>query len=369
MASVYRPKGRGIYRIEFKDQHGLTRTASSGMKDRRCAEALAAKIEHNAQRLRAGMPADHAEVTGPYLSLYRAGRNWQEFREEYARRVLDGLAPASKIVAEECLDRFERLMKPATVAGITDGMVADFVVALRGLRGRKIGELASPATVNKNLRYLRAALCKARKWGYAAQSPDVTFDKEPRHLPRFITPEHFAAVYEACENATKPAGLPYSPAAWWRGLVVLLYMTGWRIAQALAFRRDALDLTAATVTAFSSAAENRGKRDTLIALHPLAVEHLRPLAGPGQVVFPWPHHRRTLDEERADIQEAAGIALPCRAAHEHTRHCHVYGFHDIRRAFATMNQDLPEPDQAVSSIRNPNLSSPYERRPSHACQP
>ncbi|HKI30938.1 MAG TPA: hypothetical protein VKA46_03660 [Gemmataceae bacterium] len=59
-------------------------------------------------------------------------------------------------------------------------------------------------------------------------------------------------------------------------------------------------------------------------------------------MFPWPHHRRTLDEEWADLQQAAGINLPCRREHEHTRHCHVYGFHDLRRAFATMNADLPE---------------------------
>jgi integrase len=39
----------------------------------------------------------------------------------------------------------------------------------------------------------------------------------------------------------------------------------------------------------------------------------------------------------AVIQEAAGIHLDCADEHKHTRFCHVYGFHDLRRAFATMN--------------------------------
>jgi integrase len=357
--------------MQFVDQFGVTRkNVSTGQKVEQNAKRIANSVEADAERIRAGRPPLDPEVTGPYLSLYRTGRTWEEFVEEYERRYLDGLAPGSRKLARECLDRFRRLMKPKAVNAITADMLADYVVALRRQPGRNQGETASPATVNKNLRHLKAALGLAKEWGYLHAVPRFRFEKEPKHLPRYVTPEHFAAIYRACSQAAKPAGLPYPPANWWRGLILFIYCgTGWRIGQALALRRDSLDLGAgmAAPTAFSTAEDTKGKRDALSALPPIVVEHLHKLAGPGELVFPWPHHRRTLDEEWADVQEAAVIKdeagaelplrLPCRKKHEHTRHCHVYGFHDLRRGFATMNADRLEPLELQQQMQHKTFTT------------
>jgi integrase len=74
MASVYKPAGRHIYKIEFRDQHGRTRTISSGTDDEKIAKSLATKIEEDADRLRVGMAPRHPDETGPYLGLVQFKR-------------------------------------------------------------------------------------------------------------------------------------------------------------------------------------------------------------------------------------------------------------------------------------------------------
>ncbi len=98
------------------------------------------------------------------------------------------------------------------------------------------------------------------------------------------------------------------------------YMTGWRVSEPLALRREDLDLDAGAA----------------ITRH----------------MFPWPHGRKGLWDDFTRIQEAAGIHLDCHEKHEHTRSCHVYGFHDLRRAFATMNAETLSADALQALMRH-----------------
>jgi integrase len=127
-------------------------------------------------------------------------------------------------------------------------------------------------------------------------------------------------------------------------------MTGWRIGDIMALRREDLDLEEAF--AITRAEDNKGNREERVKLHPVVIDHLRQLPVFSPVVFPWNHHRRTLDDEFHRIQEAAGIHLPCRRNHQHTPACHVYGFHDLRRAFATMNADKLTADALQALMRH-----------------
>jgi integrase len=278
----------------------------------------------------------HAELlTGAYAD--KSKRTWADFRTEYEEKVLPGMAARSRPEVLMALDHFERLMKPKRVSAITTATIDSFTAKRRKERGKRKGDTVSPYTVNKDLRHLRAALRKAARWGYLDRHdlPDFDMEREPGRLPRYVIAEHFAAIYAHCDAATQPKGLPFPPADWWRGFLVMAYMTGWRCCELLGLLRDDLDLAAGT--AVTRAAVNKGKRDELVKLHPVVVEHLKKLAGFAPDVLPWPHTRRTHLRQFAMIQEAAGIELPCTADHEHSRFCHVYGFHDLRRAFATMN--------------------------------
>jgi len=84
----------------------------------------------------------------------------------------------------------------------------------------------------------------------------------------------------------------------------------------------------------------------------VVVEHLKALRSFSPLVFPWTRHERQLWTEFATIQVAAGIHLDCSADHEHSDGCHLYGFHDLRRAFATLNAPALSADALQKLMRH-----------------
>jgi integrase len=323
--------------VGWYDPGGKRCSASCGPGERgkRLAEKKRRKIE--------------AELmTGTYQM--HTTRLWDDFMKEYEEKVIPRLAVRSRPEVLTALAHFKRIVKPVRMFAILTQHIDEFIAKRRQEKGKKSGDLISPATVNKDLRHIKAALKKARRWGYIKEVPDFTFERTVKELPTYVTSEHFTAIYQACDKARIPEGLPYTPADWWRALLVFGYMTGWRISDMLFLRRDDLDLD--TGIAITRGDANKGKRDAMVKLHPVVIEHLRKLPGFDPLVFPWNHHRRTLDEEFLAIQTEAGIHLPCRGEHKHTSACHVYGFHDLRRAFATMNADKLTPDALQTLMRH-----------------
>ena len=159
-----------------------------------------------------------------------------------------------------------------------------------------------------------------------------------------ITPEHVQAIYGACDVATMPKGLHCEPAEWWWALLLFALTTGWRIEEILLFRRDDLDFGTGAI--LTRAADNKAGRNDMDHLPPVALDHVKDVVDFGPVVFCWPHNELTLWVEFHRIQEAAGIRLPCPDAgrHQCTPTCHVYGFHALRRGYATLNADtMPAP--------------------------
>ena len=305
------------YYVGFYDPEGKKRCESCGPgpEGRKNAEKIKRKRE--------------AELlTGTYQAKDKA--TWEEFRKEYDAKVLEGMDVRNREETRQALRQFERIINPKRAAAITSLTVAEFVAKRRVEPGMKPDSTISPATVNKELRHLRAVLRKAHKWGYLPKGlPEFDFLKESKKLPTYMPPEHFAKVYQACEKARWPEDEPYPAADWWRGLLMFAYMTGWRISSILALRREDVDLE--NGTALSRAADNKGKRDQRIVLHSVVVKHLRRLPGFCPVFFPWNHNRRQLFEEFGAIQTSAEVKPEWGKDR--------YGFHDLRRAFATMNAE------------------------------
>jgi len=280
-------------------------------------------------------------------------KQWKDFRREYEETVANRVEPDTKREIVNALNHFQRLVKPVWVTAIKTKKIDDYVDRRRQEKGKKKGSKVSPATINKELRHIKAALRIANEWDYLPKVPKVRMLKEPEKLVRYVTPEHFASLYEACDVAKRPKSGDYSPGDWWRALLVFTYMTGWRISEPTSLRWD--DVSLDDGTAITRHSDNKGKRDDLVLLHPVVVDHLRKLADGSitwPVVFYWPHHERTLWSDYAKIQDAAGIHLPCREKHEHTDACHHYGFHDLRRAFATVNAETLSADALQKLMRH-----------------
>lgn len=278
---------------------------------------------------------------------------WTEFRRQFQDQVLSRLLPGSRAGFLAALDAFQRHTKVLRVEAINTQMVDAFIARRQKDSGKKKNSPLSPATVNKDLRMIKAALRRALDWGYLPTMPKFRMVREPVKLPRFVTPEHFELIYsKACDLAKVPnlEGQGHSTAEWWRGLIVTAYMTGLRIKELMALRREDLDLEKGTL--ITRASDNKAKRDEAIPLHPVVMEHLRLLKGESRFPLGWPHDPRYLWVEFGRIQREAGIHLPCPGVHEHTPACHVYGFHDFRRAFATVNAPRLKPETLQRLMRH-----------------
>jgi integrase len=254
---------------------------------------------------------------------------------------------------------FERIIGPKRVSAITTQDIDEYVAkrsaetkgsTVREGKGpqkrKRTTNRISPASVNKELRYLRAALRKANKWGLLPQLPEFTFLKVPVKVPTFISPEDFAALYDAAPKATRPDSQFFPAGDWWRALLVTAYMTGWRISEILTLRWEDVDLEAGT--AFLRAENTKGNREDFVRLHPIVVDHMRKLKNFSPVVFPWMDAERRLWREFYDLQDMAKIK-PRGKPH--------YGFHDLRRGFATMNADRLSADTLQRMMRHKSYST------------
>lgn len=281
---------------------------------------------------------------------------WKAFRAELDEKVLQGMEPSTRRVAMAALKHFEAIVNPKKLVTIKASAIDQYIAARRKQQGKKRKSMVSTATINKELRHLRALLRYAVDWEYMKKMPRIKLLRESKSIPSFVSNDHFAVIYDACDTAKLPQ-LPnnVSPADWWRGVLITARMTGWRVNEILSFPKADLDIENAK--AVLRADNTKGRREESIDLHPIVIDHIRKVPTFDALVFPWPHGERMLYDEFARIQEAAGIHLPCTEDHEHTHFCHVYGFHDLRRAFATLNAGTLSPNELQKLMRHQSYTT------------
>jgi integrase len=324
--------------VGWTDPHGRRRTRKIG--SRSMAEKFKRKTEGQL-------------ASGTYNSPGRV--LWSKFQQDYDDLELSQLRPRTRLDALVAFRHFERIIRPVRLSSITTADIDRYRSKRLSEPGRRQGDTTSPYTVKKELGYLRSALNTARRWKHIGEVPEFRSMKVPERIGPVITEAHFEAIYLACQSADLPKGLSSSPADWWRALLVFAITTGWRIDEILTFPSSCVDLDAGTIRI--NAADTKSMRDDVDYLKPSATEHLRKIHGRADRVFPWPHHRRTLDSQFHRIQAIAGIHLPCHSRHQHTDACHKYGFHALRRACLTENAVRLSAPMLKRKARHKSLST------------
>lgn len=324
--------------VGYKDHEGKGKKQKIGTKTH--AKAFKAKIESEASRRTYD---DTIDVT------------WSDFSQEYQSKILASRRPNTQTVYRVAMSHLERLVKPKGVAQITTSVIDDYISKRSRERGEKPGSKVSPATINNELRVFRAMLRKAKQWKYVRELPEFSMVKELSKAKRWVTEDDFALIYQACEVARKPFGLPYPASRWWEAFITFGFLTGWRKGEILSLLWEDIDLDNGRV--MTRGEDNKGGRDEWTPLHPLVIEHVSALKSFSREVFSWPHGDRLIWDQFHAIQKHAGISLPCSAKHEHSESCHFYGFHDLRRAFATVTAKKIDAKVLQSLMRHKSYST------------
>jgi len=323
-----------------------------GTRRARCCGA-GAKAKQEADKLAAQMHASllAGTYTGdPSLVL------WSAFIAEYKRVELrkKGDWHASGILAT--IKKFEQHMKPRTLSQISTKFVDEYVSRRGRDRGMKPGSTVSPATINADLRNLKLVFKVAHEWGQLENPPRIRMVKAPYRIKRYVTPEHFAAMFAAAEKMTAPVVPNTTACDYWRALISFAFVTGWRINEILNIRRDDVNFESGQIVARWD--DSKGKRDELIYVPQSLLDLLKPVwQNFSERPLEWTKSRRTIYDPFRKLQTLAGINLHCEESHEHTAACHVYGFHDFRRGFATNNASTLSPAQLQRLMKHSDFST------------
>ncbi len=138
-------------------------------------------------------------AAGVYQS--ESATRWDDFLKEHAAKILPSLKPRSRTEVEGAIKHFTATIKPGKLSAIKTATIDDFIAVRRTQPGRKPGSKVSPYTVKKELSSIRAVLNVAHDWGLLPNVPKFRKVKVPDAMPRPIAPDHFEAIYAACDVA------------------------------------------------------------------------------------------------------------------------------------------------------------------------
>ena len=269
-------------------------------------------------------------AAGTYKAQNRAA--WPDFVAEYDRRVLAGLAPRSRDEALASLNCFARIVKPVHVLALTTEKIDDFIAARRReettLGGGGAQGVARHRQQGPPSRQGRPRL--RRRVGAPAEAAEVPHGADTQEAADLHAAGTLRQALQGVRPARWPDDRPYPAADWWRGSDRHGYMTGWRIGQILALRREDVDLEEGTAVITGGRQQGQAR-----PAHPPAPRWSSITCKRCQLSSAACSRGTTAGGAVRRIPHDSGPPPASRQSARTRRR--YYGFHDFRRAFATMN--------------------------------
>lgn len=343
-----------VHVVKYADRDNLVMRYRDPDTGRQVQRSTGTRNEREAIRAAAKWEAELRE--GRYSR--KSKMTWQEFRDQFARGVLDGLKPTTAAAYAATLNVFERKTRPSRLAEVTTAKLTAFSSSLRE-------DMLSPATVARHLRTLKVAMRWAHRQGLLAKLPEFDMPKQAKGMKgRPIAGEEFDRMIAATAKG--------DAAASWEFYLRGLWTSGLRLGESLVLRWD--DAPGAIVADFSGrrpmlripAESEKGNTHRLL---PMAPEFARllltvPEAQRTGFVFRFPGVPRTqhaVCQSVVKLGKKAGVIVKQRTKRgKDGKPVEVKQFasaHDLRRSFGFRWSRLVMPTVLRELMRHESIDT------------
>jgi integrase len=235
-----------------------------------------------------------------------AEMSWPDFVKDFLGKHETRKPATTLALYKHCLEKFGQVGKPRRLAKITHTLLEDFAI-------KRLQDGAAAASVNRDLRHLRAALRWAKRRGYISEVPEFkgVFIREDRKKPVIIPEEDFMEIIKATRKPD--LALKYCSADWWRVFLYVAYYLGLRRGEILGLTWGQVSLETLEVHVLAPTSKSRKERVVPIAPEVAGIlrqwRESQPQATSGDPLLPWPRDDyRSLYDDWHTIQKAAGIS-------------------------------------------------------------
>ena len=317
------PRKRSAWVFQRKDRPGWWVGWYHAGKLRKEKFPTKTKAERRARelegRMNAGLYFEPAEVS------------WNELVEEYMRNRLAARTRATQKDCRVTFTHFEKVCHPSKLIGINMVAIEDYV------RYRREKDRVSPATINKELRNLRAIFNYGIKREWLAKNPAsyVDFAAVQHKLPRLMSQGNLkkllAAVEKTCDE---------KQALWWKVVLGLLATTGMRPGELVLIRVGDIEVATGRVKVHGQKTHRERIVEIFLDdrnLFPhdvlnLLIRYLNEMPDGQELLFPLNEKTPTLETASDAVRVLCNRFARLRRAADVSREVVLY---DLRRSFCT----------------------------------